>query len=54
VDRIEGVNVLQGILGRIFNFGRVMIRGMGIGEVVLPPINDPIKFRRMIEKARNY
>jgi len=54
VDRIEGVNVLQGIIGRIFNFGRVMIRGMGVGEVVLPPIDDPIKFRRMIEKARNY
>jgi hypothetical protein len=47
------VNVLQGILGRIFNYGRVMVRGMGVGEVILPPIEDPIKFRRAIEKARN-
>lgn len=53
VDRIEGVNVLQGIWGRIFNFGRVMVRGMGVGEVVLPPIEDPIKFRKAIEKARS-
>jgi len=53
IDRIEGVNVLQGVLGRIFNFGSVMVRGMGIGEVVLPPIADPIKFRRAIETARN-
>jgi uncharacterized membrane protein YdbT with pleckstrin-like domain len=53
IDRIEGVNVLQGILGRIFNYGRVMVRGMGVGEVILPPIEDPIKFRRAIEKARN-
>lgn len=53
IDRIEGVNVLQGILGRIFNFGRVMVRGMGIGEVILPSIEDPIKFRKALEKARN-
>lgn len=53
IDRIEGVNVLQGVLGRIFGYGSLMIRGMGIGEVILPPIADPIKFRRAIEKARN-
>ena len=53
IDRIEGVNVLQGVWGRIFNYGRVMVRGMGVGEVVLPPIEDPLKFRKAIEKARN-
>ena len=52
IDRIEGVNVLQSVWGRIFNFGRVMVRGMGVGEVVLPSIEDPIKFRKAIEKAR--
>lgn len=53
IDRIEGVNVLQGVIGRIFNYGRVMVRGMGVGEVVLPSIEDPLKFRRAIEKARS-
>jgi Bacterial PH domain len=53
VDRIEGVNVLQGVFGRIFNYGRIMVRGMGIGEIVLPSIDDPLKFRKAIEKARN-
>ena len=52
IDRIEGVNVLQPILGRIFNYGRVMVRGMGVGEVLLPPIEDPISFRRAIEEAK--
>ncbi len=52
IDRIEGVNVLQTILGRLFDYGRVMIRGMGVGEVVLPPIEDPIRFRRAIEEAK--
>src|SRR5688572_32007058 len=53
VDRIEGVNVLQGVFGRIFGYGSLMIRGMGVGEVVLPPIDEPIKFRKAIEKARS-
>lgn len=53
IDRIEGVNVLQTILGRIFDYGRLAIRGMGVGEVVLPPIEDPIAFRKAIEKARS-
>lgn len=53
IDRIEGVNVLQPVMGRIFNYGRVMVRGMGVGEVLLPSIEDPIEFRRAIEKAKS-
>jgi hypothetical protein len=52
IDRIEGVNVLQTIMGRILNYGRLMIRGMGVGEVILPTLADPITFRKAIEKAR--
>jgi hypothetical protein len=52
IDRIEGINVIQTIMGRVLNYGRLAIRGMGIGEVVLPPIEDPIKFRLAIERAR--
>lgn len=52
IDRIEGVNVLQTILGRIFNFGRLAVHGTGIGEVILPALDDPIAFRKAIERAR--
>ncbi len=52
IDRIEGVNVLQGVLGRLFGYGRIMVRGMGVGEVILPPLANPIAFRKAIEKAR--
>lgn len=52
IDRIEGVNVLQTIPGRIFGYGRLMVRGMGVGEVILPPLENPIAFRKAIEKAR--
>jgi hypothetical protein len=52
IDRIEGVNVLQGIFGRMLGYGSVIVRGMGVGEVMLPPIQEPIDFRKAIEKAR--
>lgn len=52
IDRIEGVSVRQGVLGRIFGYGNVIIRGMGVGEVVLPPIESPIEFRRAVMEAQ--
>ena len=52
INRIEGVNVIQSILGRVFNYGRVAIRGMGVGEVFLPPIEDPVLFRKAIQNAK--
>lgn len=53
IDRVEGVNVIQGIMGRLFGYGRIMVRGMGVGEVILPPIAQPIRFKKAIEHARN-
>lgn len=52
VDSIEGVGVRQGILGRLLGYGRVSVRGMGVGEVILPPIDSPIAFRRAIQEAQ--
>jgi uncharacterized membrane protein YdbT with pleckstrin-like domain len=53
IDRIEGVNFLQGMLGRIFNYGSVVVRGMGIGEIILPPIENPVLFKKAIDKAKS-
>lgn len=54
VDRIEGIIVQQSILGRILGYGRVVIRGMGVGAVVLPPmIERPVDLRRAVEHARD-
>lgn len=52
IDKIESVNVLQNVWGRLFGYGRIMVRGMGVGEVTLPPVRNPIAFRRAIEMAR--
>lgn len=53
IDRIESVVVYQGILGRMLGYGLVSIRGMGVGEVILPPIEAPIEFRKVIQEAKS-
>lgn len=53
IDRIESVSVMQPFWGRIFDFGRLIIHGMGVGEMVMPNLAEPIRFRKAIEKARN-
>ena len=52
IDRIEGVSVRQDVMGRLLGYGRVLIRGMGVGEVLLPLIEAPIEFRRAIQEAK--
>lgn len=51
-DRVEGADVSQGLLGRLLGYGRIAIRGTGVGDIVLPPIDNPLAFRRaMLEVA---
>ncbi len=53
IDRIESVSVVQSFWGRIFDFGRLIIHGMGVGEMIMPNLAEPIRFRKAIEKARS-
>jgi hypothetical protein len=52
IDRIESVHVMQSVMGRILGYGSVMVRGMGVGEIFLPPVADPIILRNAIDHAR--
>ncbi|HEX5278572.1 MAG TPA: PH domain-containing protein [Micropepsaceae bacterium] len=50
---IEGVRIYQGFWGRIWGYGTLRIEGTGIDKVDIPPIADPIGFRRAIETAKS-
>ena len=52
LTNIEGVRVYQGLWGRIWGYGSLRIEGTGIDKVDLPPIADPVGFRRAIETAK--
>jgi uncharacterized membrane protein YdbT with pleckstrin-like domain len=48
LDKVESVDVDQSILGRIFNFGDILIRGVGVGIEPLHNIDSPIAFRNHV------
>ncbi|WP_425480561.1 PH domain-containing protein [Luteimonas terricola] len=43
--KVEGLTVDQGILGRILNFGTVMVNGTGSGRTPIRGISEPLEFR---------
>lgn len=54
IDRVEGSIVRQDLWGKIFNFGQVIVRGTGVGEIDLPAvIAAPNDFRRALDEARD-
>ena len=45
LPKIESIRVEQGILGRVFGFGSVLVAGAGNPQAPIPGISAPIKFR---------
>jgi uncharacterized membrane protein YdbT with pleckstrin-like domain len=45
-SKIEGFSVEQSIMGRIFNFGTVVVNGTGAGKTPIPRIAAPLDFRK--------
>ena len=48
MDKVESVQVDQSILGRILDYGTVVITGTGAGLEALPGIAQPIELRNSI------
>ena len=48
LDKVESVDVNQGILGRILNYGDVTILGVGEGKETISTIASPLAFRNFI------
>lgn len=52
LNKIEEVTLDQSIWGRLFGFGKLVIRGTGVGVIDLPNLDNPIEVRKIIENAR--
>ncbi len=48
VEKVESVDVNQSLLGRLFDFGDVTVRGTGAGLAPLRNIDSPLDFRSHI------
>ncbi len=45
IPKIESVRVKQSFLGRIFNFGTILVSGAGNPQAPIIGISDPLKFK---------
>lgn len=52
LNKIEEIILQQSIWGRIFGYGKLILRGTGVGVIQLPNLDDPIGVRKIIEKAK--
>lgn len=48
MDKVESVDVDQSILGRVFDFGDIVVRGTGVGIEPLHNIQAPLQFRNYV------
>lgn len=49
--KVEGVTYHQGIIGRIFGYGSVVVRGTGVGQVPIPFIGRPEYFKQEVGRV---
>jgi len=51
IDKVGSLSMRQGILGRIFNFGSIVITGYE--TAVIPSISNPMQFRKEFMEYQN-
>lgn len=52
LNKIESVNVNQGILGRMLGYGTIVIVGTGGTKEAFAAISDPLTFRKKIQELQ--
>lgn len=50
--KIETIQVRQGLMGRMFDYGSLIISGAGIPQEPIPGIGQPMEFRRAVLEAQ--
>lgn len=53
INKVESIQVDQGVFGRIFDFGTLVISGAGSPQAPIPGISRPMAFRRAFIEAQD-
>ena len=53
LDKVESIQVEQGLLGRLFNFGTLIVSGTGTSHAPLVGIAEPMGFRKAFIEAQD-
>lgn len=53
LDKVESIQVEQGLLGRLLNFGTLIVSGTGTSHAPLNGIAEPMGFRKAFVEAQD-
>ena len=53
INKVESIQVDQHVLGRMFNYGSLIISGAGNPQAPIPGISNPLQFRRAFMEAQD-
>ena len=51
VSSIETVEIIQGVMGRVFGYGNIKVTGRGLSDLLFIKIDDPMDVKRRIESV---
>ena len=51
LSKVEGITYKQGIIGRLFGYGSIFVRGTGLGHVPIKFIAHPELFKSDVDKV---
>jgi membrane protein YdbS with pleckstrin-like domain len=51
LNSIEEVNLEQGAMGRLMDYGRLILHGTGVNDITLPVLADPVGLRRSLQEG---
>ncbi|TNE56686.1 MAG: PH domain-containing protein [Alphaproteobacteria bacterium] len=52
--RITAINLKQSLMGRLLGYGKLYIHASGIGDINLPAIASPLRFRRALIESSSW
>jgi len=53
LSKVESIQVNQGLWGRVFNFGSLVVTGSGSSHAPIHEVSDPMGFRRAFVEAQD-
>jgi hypothetical protein len=51
LPKIESVSVDQGLMGRMFDYGTIVVRGTGGTAEPFKTVRSPLEFRRQVQQG---
>jgi hypothetical protein len=54
IEKVESVQIRQSVLGRIFNYGSIVLAGTGTPQEAVPDIANPLAFHRAFFELQEF